>query len=153
MKVSILAVALSLSACMMAQSAQDNSSKVFHTSGAFASMWSPTGSGSVWLYASHTDRPQVSTFLQFDIFTVNPDGSFTDTFGFGTVPEDDLTGNVKKKLTLHVNTSPNSFQTTTCRSNGACEPGPFGLIQIDFECLKNSRSVVISRRHFVHIGT
>lgn len=132
MKLPILAVAISLSACMMAQSRQADSSTVVHSSGAFASMETFTGNGSVFIYATHTDRPQVSTFVQFDIFTFNPDGTVTDTFGSGTVPEDDLTGNVKTKLTLHVDTSPSSFQTRTCRSNGGCEPGPFGLIQIDF---------------------
>jgi hypothetical protein len=131
MKLSILAVAVTLSSSMMAQSVQTGPSTVVHSSGAFASMLGFTGNGSVFIYATHTDRPQLATFVNFDIFIFNPDGTVSDTYGSGTVAEDDLTGN-KTKLTLHVNTSPSSFNTKTCRSGGVCEPGPFGLIQIDF---------------------
>jgi hypothetical protein len=150
MKLSILAVAVTLSTCMMAQSTQAPSSRVVHSSGAFVYMYSPGAGGSqVWLYASHTDRPSVATFLQFDIFTPNPDGSFTDTFGFGDVPEDVITGSTAKSLTLHVDTSQaSSFETMTCTSNGVCERGPFGLIQIDFTADGGFSSRNISENHY-----
>lgn len=134
MKLPILAVAMSLSVCMMAQTTEVNSPQVFHASGSFADMRaSPIPNGSVWVYASHSDRPETATFLQFDIFILNPDGSFTDTFGVGDVPESSLSGNNTKSLSLNVDTSQvSSFETTTCTSNGVCHQGPFGLVQIDF---------------------
>lgn len=149
MKLSILAAAISLSTCMMAQSVQADSSRVFHSSGAFISMYATGANGSsVWLDASHTDRPQIKTILVFDIFTRNPDGSFTDTFGIGLVPEDVITGNTTRGLTLHVDTSQaSSFDTTTCKSNGGCQRGPFGLIQITFTPNGDFSSQSISESH------
>ena len=155
MKVSILAAAIALSTCLMAQSRQAGS-KVFHTSGAFVWMSSPTVSGSqVWIYASHTDHPGTpATFLEFDIFTPHPDGTFTDTFGSGDVPEDALSGNSSKNLSLIVDTSTaTSFQTTTCESNGTCHAGPTGLLHIDFRTDGDYTDRTISENHYTFFQT
>ncbi len=129
-------------------------SKVVHSSGAFAYLSSQTATGSqIWLYASHTDHPGTpATFIEFDIFTPHPDGTFTDTFGSGDVPTDSLSGNSSKSLSLTVDTSQvSSFQTRTCTSNGVCQPGPTGLIHIDFNADGDYTSKNVSENHYVFL--
>lgn len=108
MKLSILVATLSLPVCMTAQS---TASKVVHSSGAYVYMSSPAGNGTqMWLYALHTEQGKTpATFLEFDIFTRNPDGSSTDTFESGDVPDGALTGNTTKQLNLSVDTSPDKL--------------------------------------------
>ena len=148
MRLAMMATILALSVCTMAQS---NPSKVFKTSGAAASLYGSAVDGAqLWLYASHTHTQGTpSTFLEFDIFTRNPDGSFTDTFGFGDVPDGSLSGNSTTSLSLSVDTSQVSgFQTTTCKSDGVCTPGPFGLVHIDFNSNGDYSSQSVSENHY-----
>lgn len=137
MKLFALAAVLFISASMMAQSA--SAPQVFHSSAAFAGLGTVANGSNINLQVTRSDSPNSdTTMLRFDIFSSSSD-LFTDTFGVGFIPNSSLTGDNTKHLNLNVDTSQlSSFQTTTCTFSfitfvSACQPGPVGLIQLDFQ--------------------
>lgn len=85
------------------------------------------------------NRGDTATFL--DVFATTPgeNGGFTVTSGFGTIPNADFVTNGFQRMALNVDTSQISgFQSVTCTVsftpffNETCQPGPLGLIQINW---------------------
>ena len=149
----VFAVVVLFASLLMAQN--DNASQSaaqtngpvfsFHSRGTLADFFSFQNGTDISLSVNRNGEggQQAATFLNFSTFTFNQNG-FTDIFGFGQVPNEALHGGGDKHVSLSVDTSQvNSFQTITCTFDfinfiSSCQPGPFGLVQIDWEQDGNS---------------
>lgn len=132
-----LTASLLMAGSLMAQSLR--TPDPVHSSGAFANTFTFANGSDVFLNVTRADTNNVkSTFLNFDVFSFTSDG-FTDTFASGQIPDDSFKGDNTKHMSLNVDTSQvASFQTSTCTFSFVtftftCQPGPFGVIQLDFQ--------------------
>lgn len=139
MKLLILSACLLLTVSMMGQSSSPPQIITVHSSSTSANLLTFSNSTDITLGVLRSDNPSGNgTFLVFDLFTFS-DNVLTDTFGSGQIPNQDLTGDNTKHLSLSVDTSQlSSFQTTMCTLNfvtstQTCQPGPVGLIQLEFQ--------------------
>ena len=110
----------------------------FKTNGAYAQSNFPNtyffvGSGDV---AGTNPQPVVD----FSTFIANPDGSYTYSYGYGSIPNSAFTANNVQHMSLNVDTSQvPGFQTQTCTVSYVptytytCTDGPFGVIQLDWQ--------------------
>lgn len=105
------------------------------------------------------NRGDTSTFL--DVFAVTPgsNGGFTVTSGFGTIPNADFVTSGLQRMALNVDTSQvPGFQSVTCTVsftpffNETCQPGPVGLIQINWTGNRIQTFSVIEERHTTQGG-
>ena len=149
----ICAVVVLLASSLMAQSnaaqpaaAQANGPVFsFHSRGTLADFFSFQNGTDITLSVNRNGEAgeQAATFLNFSTFSFNGNG-FTDVFGFGQIPNEALRGGGDKHVSLSVDTSQiSSFQTITCTFDfinfiSSCQPGPLGLVQIDWEQDGNS---------------
>lgn len=138
MKLCVFVVSLLAAVSMMAQSPAAQVQTI-HSSGAFANLSAFANGSDLFLNVNRSDNNgQRTTFLNFDIFSFS-NNSFSDTFGFGQIPNDSLVGDSTKRVSLNVDTRQlSSFQTVTCTFDfttftESCQPGPFGVIQLDFQ--------------------
>ncbi len=135
MKSIVVASTLFFSTLLMAQG---NSPFMFHTNGAFAQASSTAGQAGVFVQVNRgTDfAGTVGTVLSFDSFSFTPDG-FTDTFGFGLIPDNAFVGDNPAHLVLDVDTSQlANFVVQTCTFSfvtSGCGPGPLGVIHIEWQ--------------------
>jgi hypothetical protein len=121
---------------------------VVHQDGATASMGFSQDGGLISLNVSRgTVDPGASpqTFIFYEIFSSSPDGSFTETFASGSIPNDSFHGGSAAHMTLNVDTSQApSFTATTCtftffpQFTETCAPGALGVIQLDWIQSHNS---------------
>lgn len=139
MKLLTLSACLLLTVSMMGQSSSPPRTITIHSSSASANVLTFSGSTDITLGVLRSDNPSGNgTFLVFDLFSFS-DNVVTDTFGSGQIPNQDLTGDNTKHLSLSVDTSQlSSFQTTTCNLNTVtntqtCQPAPGGLVQLEFQ--------------------
>lgn len=82
-------------------------------------------------------RGDTSAFLFTFTLTLNADGSFAATDGFGTIPTADFTNGGLEQMSLNVDTSQvPGFQSTSCTFSftpffsESCTQGPLGVIQV-----------------------
>lgn len=130
-----LAATVLCSALLCAQST------VVHSNGAFATTTAVVNNSNISLSVTRgTDSVAGdTTFLFFNIFTFNSDGTITTTAGNGFISNGDFTGGNPAHLTLNVDTSQEAgFQTTTCTIDLStfdvtCGAGQPGLISIDWK--------------------
>ena len=78
------------------------------------------------------------TFLDYDSFVENPDGSATFTFGVGLIPSEAFDAHTLQHYTLNVDTSQVSgFRAETCtfaNFTETCTQGsPLGVIQVSWQ--------------------
>lgn len=154
MKFPVIAVVALFASSLMAQSnaVQANGPIFsFHSKGTFANVFSFQNNSDIFLNVSRNGEAgqQATTLLNYTSFTFTSTG-FTDTFAFGAIPNDSLRGGNDKHVSLNVDTSQvSSFQATTCTFDFTsftftCQPGPFGLVQLDWEQDGNSTTQVVS---------
>ena len=88
---------------------------VFHANGASGFTVGSSNNTSIVLNVNRGGSGTTKqTSLSFDLFTFNQN-SFTDTFGTGTIPNTDLTGDSTALLRLNTDTSTNTnFTITSC---------------------------------------
>ena len=88
---------------------------VFHANGASGFTVGSFNNTSIVLSVSRGGSGTTTqTFLNFNLFTFGPN-SFTNTFGSGTIPNTDLTGDSTAHLRLSTDTSTNTnFTITSC---------------------------------------
>src|SRR5947209_13684044 len=145
MKFPVVAVVVLLASSLMAQSSAPSATGngpvfSFHFKGTFAQFSSFQSGSFASLNAGRSSEAgqQITTSLNFNTFSSNSDG-FTETFAFGLIPNDALRGGSDKHVSLSVDTSQlASFETSTCTFSFStflfeCQPGPFGLVQIDWD--------------------
>ncbi|HEY6967901.1 MAG TPA: hypothetical protein VJA94_01755 [Candidatus Angelobacter sp.] len=139
MKLLPLSACLLLAVCMVGQSSSKPQIITLHSSSVSIDLFAFSNSKDIFMNVVRTDNPGGNgTFLSFDIHSFSND-IVTDTFGSGQIPNLSLTGDNTKHLSLSVDTSQlSSFQTTSCTLNSVtstqtCQPGPVGLIQLDFQ--------------------
>jgi hypothetical protein len=97
------------------------------------------------------------TFMFMFSFTQNADGSFTEIFGSGTIPDQSFTNAGMEQMDLNVDTSttPN-FHATQCTFrftpffSSTCTAAPTGVIQVHWNNNKitTKRLLIESRRTF-----
>lgn len=120
--------------------AQTNPDVAFHSNGIFAQVITFNNGTDIALNVSRgTDSSgTASTFLMYNMFTDEPD-SFSDTFGFGTIPDGSFLGDDPAHLTLNVDTSQLSgFVASTCTFSfvsftQSCSPAAVGLIHVEWQ--------------------
>src|SRR5690349_17656185 len=139
MKLCVFAVCLLAAVSMMAQAVPATQVQSFHSSGAFASLFTFANGSDLFLTVGRSDNNgQRATFLTYSSFTFTNDG-FIDTFASGQIPNNSLVGDSTKRVSLNVDTRQvSSFQSTTCTFSFTnfterCQPGPLGVIQLDFQ--------------------
>lgn len=135
MKRHALLILLIASALLVAADAQ---TVTFKNSGAYAQSNFPNISFFVGVgdAGGGTNGP----FVDYSIFTANPDGSFTFGYGFGNIPNSAFTANNVQHMSLNVDTSQVAgFQAQTCNEvfqpafSITCTNGPFGPIQLTWQ--------------------
>jgi hypothetical protein len=90
-------------------------STVFHANGASGFTVGSSNNTNIVLNVNRGGSGTTAqTFLNFNLFTFGPN-SFTNTFGNGTIPNTDLTGDSTARLRLNTDTSTNTnFTITSC---------------------------------------
>ena len=118
-------------------SAADAQTIKYHSKGAYAQSNFPNislfvGSGNVGVGGQ--------PFLDYSTFTLNPDGSFTYSYGIGNIPSSTFTANNVQQMSLNVDTSQlTGFQAQTCVTvfqptySSTCSDGPYGVIQLSWQ--------------------
>ena len=137
MKVLQVIATVLFSAMLFAQS----NPTVVHGNGAFASLTTVSNGSNINLNInSGTDSSgQQTTFLFFNIFTFNSDGTETSIAGTGFIPNGAFSGGNPANLSLNLDTSQiTGFQTTTCNVDittftVTCADGPTGVIAINWK--------------------
>ena len=135
MKIHLLIVLLAFSTLALAQNDAPKIST--RMTGTFAdSTFSING------YVAHISVSQDTssglTLLIYNYVFSSPDGSSTFEFGGGYIPNDAVQLNNANVAKLNVDTSQVSgFMATSCThfpgQSSTCTPGPFGVIQIDWQ--------------------
>jgi hypothetical protein len=137
MKLFMLSACLLLTISMVGQSSSPTRTTLVHSSNTSANLLTFSNATDITLGVLRSNNPS-GTFLVFDLFSFS-DNVVTDTFGSGQIPNQDLTGDNTKHLSLSVDTSQlSSFQTTTCTlstvtNTQTCQPATGGLIQLEFQ--------------------
>jgi hypothetical protein len=100
------------------------------------------------------DRQTTSTLLDYFASTQNVDGSVTQTFGIGSIPNDDFLAAGTQHMSLNVDTSQVAgFRTTQCTFSftpfftSTCSQGTLGVIQVKWVNNGITTSSVLSEDH------
>lgn len=145
--------------CMFSASASAQTTNTpvatFHKNGTSGSAFGFNGPTEISLQVNRGQNSGggPSTFLTFSVFTFTAQ-SFTETFGFGEIPNTALKGDSTAHLTLALDTSQISgFQVSTCTFSFitftfTCQSGPFGPIQVDWQTTNQFSGKITSTQQF-----
>lgn len=159
LRLRVLAAFVILLSCMVpaSVSAQTTSPSVatFHKNGTSGSAFGFNGPTFINLQVNRgqTSGGAPSTFLFFSAFTFTGQG-FSETIGFGEIPNTALMGDSTAHLTLTVDTSQVSgFTVSTCTFSFisftfTCTSGPFGPIHVDWQTTNQFSNKITSTTQF-----
>lgn len=149
-------VSLAAAVCLFSSLLAAQTTTAFHSNadGAFALVRANNMTAEI-----DVNRGDSSTFL--DIFATSPgsNGGFTVTTGFGTIPNADFVTDGFQRMALNVDTSQIAgFQSVTCTVSftpffsETCQPGPLGLIQVNWTANGIETFNIIEERHTTQGG-
>lgn len=150
---SALLMGIGCAACSLAAA----QTMTFHADGAFAQASFLINNTEVKLavFLGTDTSGAPSTFLTYNSFAENPDGSATSTSGFGVIPNEAFVAHSLQHFTLNVDTSQiNGFSASTCifpppTFTLTCTDGsPVGPIQVDW--LENG---ITTSKGFQHLSS
>ena len=105
------------------------------------------------------DRGDTASFLMVFATAPGPNGGFTVTSEFGTIPNADFVTNGFQHMALNVDTSQvPGFQSTICTVSftpffsETCQPGPLGVIQVNWNSNGISTFSTVEERHTTQGG-
>ena len=146
-----------VAACLFSSLLAAQTTRSFHSSAEGASVSATVNGISIGI---EVDRGASSTNLLTLTLIQNPDGSFTSTEGFGTIPNADFVNEGLEHLSLTVDTSKiPGFESVACTVSftpfltETCGQGPLGLIQVNWVNDRIIKSNLLEERHFTQGGS
>ena len=137
--------------CLLSSLLAAQTTTSFHTSGAGASAIAHAQGTQISISVG---RDVSSTLLIASSFTRNSDGSITQTFGIGKIPNDDFTNGGIEHMSLNVDTSQvPGFRSESCTFSftpfftSTCGQGPVGLIQVNWTDNNITSTSVVREDH------